>query len=37
VTSEFNARLADFSNADFASILADFQAQLEAAYAEANG
>lgn len=37
VTSEFNARLADFATADFASILADFQAQLEAAYAEANG
>ncbi len=37
VTSEFNARLADFANADFASILADFQAQLEAAYADAQG
>jgi multiple sugar transport system substrate-binding protein len=37
VVAEFNARLADFGNADFAAILADFQAQLEAAYAEANG
>lgn len=37
VVSEFNSRLADFAGADFASILADFQAQLEAAYAEANG
>jgi multiple sugar transport system substrate-binding protein len=37
VISEFNARLADFGTADFASILADFQSQLEAAYAEANG
>jgi len=36
VTSEFNARLADFATADFASILADFQAQLEAAYADAQ-
>ena len=36
VTSEFNARLADFGGADFASILADFQAQLEAAYADAG-
>lgn len=37
VVSEFNARLADFGGADFASILADFQAQLEAAWTEANG
>jgi multiple sugar transport system substrate-binding protein len=36
VTSEFNARLADFATADFAAILADFQAQLERAYADAQ-
>lgn len=37
VLSEFNSRISDFANADFASILADFQSQLQAAYDEANG
>jgi multiple sugar transport system substrate-binding protein len=37
VLSEFNSRVSDFGGADFASILADFQAQLQAAYDEANG
>lgn len=37
VLSEFNSRVSDFGGADLASILADFQAQLQAAYDEANG
>ena len=37
VLGEFNSQVASFAGADFGAILAQFQSQLEAAYAEANG
>lgn len=37
VLSEFNSRISDFGGADFSAVLADFQAQLQAALDEANG